>query len=149
MYLTYGDLAKLFPKTKGIQDNELHFHTVAAASSISQPKGIYIPLGKYGVLKEAIGNGAVAALWNEKDEIPAYTPNHFPLFMTNDLMKGIKDIMELYIEKIDKSEDKTNMTNFLFLDEKSLKENEVTYDIAVIAEKLHKAAAKYNQGRRG
>lgn len=149
MYLTYGDLAKLFPNTTGIKDNELQFHTVAASSSIVQPKGIYLPIEESGNLKEAIGNGAVAALWNEKDEVPAYTPNHFPVFYTNDLTKGLKDIMELYIEKISKAEEKINTTNFLFLDEKSLKENEATYDIAVMAENLYEASENAKRERRG
>ncbi|GLB61225.1 hypothetical protein [Cytobacillus sp. NCCP-133] len=149
MYLTYGDLAELFPKASGIKDNELHFHTVAASSSIVQPKGIYIPLEEKENLKEAIGNGAVAALWNKKDQLPAYTPNHFPIFYMNDLRKGLKDIMELYIEKMKRADKKINTTNFLFLDEKSLKENDATYDIAVMAEKLHAAYGQNKQERRG
>ncbi|MBT2687935.1 hypothetical protein J7I93_07060 [Bacillus sp. ISL-47] len=149
MYLTYGDLAKLFPNTTGIKDNELQFHTVAASSSIVQPKGIYLPIEESGNLKEAIENGAVAALWNEKDEVPAYTPNHFPVFYTNDLTKGLKDIMESYIEKLSNAEETINTTNFLFLDEKSLNENEATYDIAVMAEKLNEAARNAMNERRG
>lgn len=148
MYLTYGDLAKLFPKTSGIKDNELYFHTVAASSAILQPKGIYLPIEESANLKGAIGNGAVAALWIEKDQVPAYTPNHFPIFYTNDLTKGLKDIMELYLEKISEAQ-MINTTKFLFLDEKSLKENEATYDIAVMTEKLNEAAGNANQERRG
>ncbi|KON89190.1 hypothetical protein AF332_21875 [Sporosarcina globispora] len=149
MYLTYRDLAELFPAVKGIKDNELEFHTVASSSSALQPKGIYIPFGEAGNLKEAIEKGAVAALWNENTETPAYTPNHFPIFFTKDLTKGLKDIMELYIEKLSKAEEKRNTTNFLISDEKSLKENETTYDIAVMAERLAEAAVNAKQERRG
>jgi UDP-N-acetylmuramyl pentapeptide synthase len=149
MYLMYRDLAVLFPSVKGIKDNELEFHTVASSSSALQPKGIYIPFVEPGNLKEAIEKGAVAALWHENAETPAYTPNHFPIFYTNDLTKGLKDIMKLYIEKLNKSEEKMNTTNFLISGEKSLKENEATYDIAVMAERLAEAAGNAKRERRG
>jgi UDP-N-acetylmuramyl pentapeptide synthase len=149
MYLTYQDLAELFPAVKGIKDHELEFHTVASSSSDPQPKGIYIPYGEAGNLKEAIEKGAIAAIWNENDETPSYTPNHFPIFYTNDLTKGLKDIMELYINKLSKTEVSMNTTNFLISDEESLKENESTYDIAVMAEKLAEAAGNAKRERRG
>ncbi|MEK3855218.1 hypothetical protein [Cytobacillus sp. FSL H8-0458] len=148
MYLTYQDLAELFPAVKGIRDHELEFHTVASSSSDRQPKGIYIPYREDGNLKEAIESGAVAAIWNENAETPAYTPNHFPIFYTNDLTKGLKDIMELYINKLSKAEVKMNTTNFLISDEESLKENETTYDIAVMAERLAEAAGNAKRERR-
>jgi UDP-N-acetylmuramyl pentapeptide synthase len=149
MYLTYRDLAELFPAVKGIKDHELEFHTVSSSSSALQPKGIYIPFGEAENLKEAIEKGAVAALWHENAETPAYTPNHFPIFYTNDLTKGLKDIMELYINKLSKAEEKMNTTNFLISDEESLKENETTYDIAVMAERLAEAAGYAKRERRG
>ncbi|MBU8877721.1 hypothetical protein BGM26_01795 [Bacillus sp. FJAT-29790] len=151
MFLTYGDLAKLFPNVKGIQDHELFFHTVATNSAMPQPKGIFIPFeGNSGEMEEAIENGAIAALWKEGKNIPRYTPNHFPIFFTNDLLKGLKDMMELYTEKI--NQEKTllkEVTNFLFIDEMRLKENQSTYDIAVMAEKINAISEKLQQGREG
>ncbi|MCM3706148.1 MULTISPECIES: hypothetical protein [Cytobacillus] len=149
MYLTYQDLAELFPAVKGIKDHELEFHTVASSSSYLQPKGIYIPYEEEGNLKEAIERGAVAAIWNKNAETPPYTPNHFPIFYTNDLTKGLKDIMDLYINKISKAEDKMNTTNFLISDEESLKEKETTYDIAVMAARLAETAGHDKRERRG
>ncbi|MCM3089491.1 MULTISPECIES: hypothetical protein [unclassified Cytobacillus] len=149
MYLTYQDLAELFPAVKGIKDHKLEFHTVASSSTDQQPKGIYIPYREAGNLKEAIEKGAIAAIWNEDTETPSYTPNHFPIFYTNDLTKGLKDIMELYLNKLSKAEESVNTTNFLISDEESLKENESTYDIAVMAERLAEAAEIGKQERRG
>lgn len=151
MFLTYGDLAKLFPQKRGIQLQELFFHTVATSSNTAQYKGIYIPLAEHsGELKKAIENGAIAALWDENVEIPLYTPNHFPLFLTNDLLKGLKDMMELYIEKINATNNKEDeRTNFFFLKESCLKENTSTYDIAVNLEKIVKMNGWLQQGREG
>ena len=151
MLLAYGDLAKLFPKMKGIQDHELFFHTVATISDVPQFRGIFIPLDENtGELKKAIENGAVAALWREEKLIPRYTPNHFPIFFTNDLLKGLKDMMELYIEKLNQQQKAgIKVTNFLFSDEILLKENKLTYDIAVMAEKIKDISSQLQDGREG
>jgi hypothetical protein len=42
-----------------------------------------------------------------------------------------------------------NTTNFLISGEKSLKENEATYDIAVMAERLAEAVGNAKRERRG
>ncbi|KAB2337415.1 hypothetical protein F7731_07335 [Cytobacillus depressus] len=138
MFLTYNDLANLFPKVIGIKDPHLLFHTVTTNSNMQQYRGVFIPIGEEsGELKTAIENGAVAVLWQEGKEIPRYTPNHFPIFLTNDLLKGLKDMMELYIEKISKNHlVKKDGTNFLFSNDIILKENDATYDIALKLEKI-------------
>jgi UDP-N-acetylmuramyl pentapeptide synthase len=151
MFLTYGDLAKLFPNKRGIQEHELYFHTVASNSSVFQPKGVFIPFEEgSGKLGQAIENGAIAALWDESEDIPAYTPNHFPIFITNDLLKGLKDMMELYIENINNVEQtQKEVTNFLFLDEVRLKESTATYDIAVMADKISTVKERLQSGKEG
>lgn len=151
MFLTYGELAKLFPNKYGIQDYELYFHTVASNSAVLQPKGLFIPFEEgSGKLSQAIENGAIAALWDEKESIPSYTPNHFPIFITNDLLKGLKDMMELYIENISyMNQTRIEVTNFLFLDEVRLKETESTYDIAVMSEKILTVREQLQSGKEG
>lgn len=151
MFLTYGDLARLFPNKYGIQDHELYFHTVASNSAVLQPKGLFIPFEDgSGKLSQAIENGAIAALWDEKENIPSYTPNHFPIFITNDLLKGLKDMMELYIENLRKMEQtRKEVTNFLFLDEVRLKETKSTYDIAVMTEKIRTVKERLQIGKEG
>lgn len=151
MFLTYGDLAKLFPKVRGIQGYELFFHTVVTTSNIPQHKGLFIPCEENsGELKMAITNGAIAALWDEKVEVPKYTPNHFPLFFTNDLLKGLMDMMELYIEKINQADNPfIEGTDFLFATEMSLNESNQTYDIAVMVEKVNHMRDMLQQGKGG
>jgi hypothetical protein len=136
--ITFADLTVLFPKSRGIKDDTITFNTVCAYSYMKQAKGIFIPLYEHsGELNEAIENGAIAVIWNEKEPLPSYTPNHFPVFYTNDGWKGLKKMLEQYIIKQDISEIKNrNMTNFLFLEKKSLKEEINTYDLAVMAKKF-------------
>lgn len=151
MFLTYGDLAKLFPKKRGIQGHELYFHTVATISTVTQPRGIFIPCTRNsGELRKAIENGAIATLWDKDVEVPRYTPNHFPIFFTNDLLKGLMDMMELYIENSNKSDQiQNNRTNFLFSDELCLKDNNSTYNIAEMAEKIQSINDQIINGKEG
>lgn len=139
MFLTYGDLARLFPKGKGIQVEELFFHTVATISEIPQHKGVFIPCEENsGELLTAISNGAIAALWDEKVVVPKYTPNHFPLFFTNDLLKGLMDMMEIYLENINQTENlQTEGTDFHFSKEMKFKENISAYNHAEIVGKIN------------
>ena len=150
MLLTYGDLAKLFPKGKGIQVEELFFHTVATISEIPQHKGVFIPCEENsGELITAISNGAIAALWDEKVVVPKYTPNHFPLFYTNDLLKGLMDMMEIYLENINQTEySQTKGTNFLFSTEMRFKENISAYNHAEMVKEINNFS-KLLQQRKG
>lgn len=151
MFLTYGDLAKLFPKVKGIQVKELFFHTVATIADIPQYKGIYIPCEENsGELQIAISNGAIAALWDINMPIPKYTPNHFPLFFTNDLLKGLMDMMEIYIENLTQAENpQIEGTDFLFSTGMQFKENNSAYNQAELVGKINHFNKMLQQRKEG
>lgn len=151
MTLLYHDFIHLFPKTNGRSDPTLTFYTVTAFAHISQPKGIFIPLYKdSGELKEAIENGAIASIWDEKVPLPPYTPTYFYIFYTNDLWKGLKDMLEQYSKKLAtiKELDENERTKFYFSPRNSLNERENTYDIAVMANELDQLIKEINNGRR-
>jgi UDP-N-acetylmuramyl pentapeptide synthase len=132
MFLTYEELVKIFPKTKGIKD-DFQFLTVSTSSKVSQPKGLFIPLfTDSGELNEAIQNGAIGAIWDESLEVPTYIPNQFPMFYTNDLKIALEKILEYYVEKLGDITDIMNMTKFLFEEEKLLKEDLPSYDKPVL-----------------
>jgi len=116
MTLTFSDLSKIFPRRHGMTELDLTFNTVTAFAQVEQPKGIFIPLYKdSGELSEALENGAIAAIWSEERAIPSYTPNYFPLFLINDLWKGLEDMLEQYRIKIASSEMKiSEQTKFYF-----------------------------------
>jgi hypothetical protein len=138
MPLTYNELANLFPNRRGINDSVLHFHTVTAFSQVLQPKGIFIPVySDSGELNEAIENGAIAAIWDEERTLPSYTPSYFPVFLTNDLWKGLEDMLNQLSKKIASSEIiESDQTTFCLFHKNSLNRIRNTYDIAEIVKEF-------------
>jgi hypothetical protein len=139
MYLAFNDLVKIFSDFKGIKEADHLYFTVTDNAEIEQKRGLFIPLNDAsGELLEAIANGAIAAIWDNKKQVPRYTPNHFPIFFTDKPIEGIRDLLRIYLEKIDGDKtEKMDMTKFVFLNKELLKENKETYDIAVMLEKLN------------
>jgi UDP-N-acetylmuramyl pentapeptide synthase len=133
MYLALKDLASLFDKCRGIQD-DLIFVTVCDQAHEAQPKGLFVSLnGKPGDLSEAIANGAIAAIWDQGQEVPSYAPNHFPIFFTKDPAETIVILLKHYIEKLNGEADEIMaITNFKFSHKELLNKNKETYDIAVM-----------------
>jgi len=138
MPLTYNELANLFPNRRGINDSVLHFHTVTAFSQVLQPKGIFIPVYRdSGELNEAIENGAIAAIWDEEKALPSYTPSYFPVFLTNDLWKGLEDMLNQLSKKISSSEIiESDQTTFCLFHKNSLNIIRNTYDIAEVVKEF-------------
>jgi hypothetical protein len=133
MFLMYEDIVRLFLKTKGVKDN-LPFYSVSTSSSMKQPKGLFVPVFEdSGELKEAIQNGAIAAIWDDSIQLPTYVPNHFPIFFTNDVMSSLKDVLKVFLEKLNGDKIETmSTTKFLIDKEKLLKENFSSYDKPVL-----------------
>lgn len=138
MLITYEDLSKIFSTTIGVKGHNLEFQSVSISATVNQPKGLFIPLwSTSGDLQTAIANGAIAALWKKGEEVPKYRPNHFPVFLVDDLWNGLKDILIQYNKNINMEDNLTkNKTHFLFLDEKLLKVLYETYDNAVMEAKF-------------
>lgn len=139
MYLAFNDLVTIFSDFKGIKEAGHLYFTVTDNAAIEQKRGLFIPLNDAsGELLEAIANGAIAAIWDKKKQVPRYTPNHFPIFFTDKPIEGVRDLLRIYLEKIDGDKtEKMDMTKFVFLNKELLKENKETYDIAVMLEKLN------------
>lgn len=151
MFLTFKDIKKLFPNSRGYMDDRIEIQTVAFSDQEIQPKGLYFPVfDDAGEIKRAIVNGAIAAVWPENRVVPNYTPNHFPIFLTNDLLKGLLNMINIYIDKLEENKvEHKSITKFLFLEEKLLNKNKETYDIAVTAKKLQTLIEEIEQERRG
>ena len=80
MVLTYRDLAEIFSEKQGVQ-GDFAFYTVTDMAGDIQPKGLFISISEdSGSLSEAIAQGAIAVLWDKRNKLPNYTPNHFPVF---------------------------------------------------------------------
>lgn len=150
MYLALEDFQELFQDTRGAGENLL-FYTVSDHSNCSQPKGVFVPLNEEsGELAEAIANGAIAAIWDTGKRIPHYTPNHFPLFFTDDPVEAVRSILQFYIEKLDgEADNKMKFTKFDFLNKKLLNKNDETYDIAGMLKSVLAETNSENNERRG
>jgi hypothetical protein len=146
MFLALKDLVRLINDKRGIQD-EILFWTVSDLAGAKQPKGLFVPLNKEsGELLEAISNGAVAAIWEKEQTLPHYIPTQFPIFFTNDPAEKLKDIIKLYIEKLDGETNKhMEKTNFKISNKTLLNKNKQTYDIAGLLAML---ASQNNEDRR-
>ncbi|RLQ95833.1 hypothetical protein [Falsibacillus albus] len=131
--LNYGFIYDLYPKSIGIQDKIMTFNTVTISESHPCSRCLFIPFDESQSLLTAIGNGAIAAVWQEEWPIPAYTPNHFPMFIVTNTKCAYQQIFAEYAKLIDKNRKKEweNMTNFVFYASNLLKEEIKTYDIAV------------------
>jgi UDP-N-acetylmuramyl pentapeptide synthase len=129
MFLTFHDLAKLFPNSKGVKD-EFIFFTVATDARLSQERGLFIPLfSDSGELMTAIQNGAIACIWNERVPVPSYIPSQFPVLFTSDLRAAFDKILRSYSQNIDGEKNEMNdRTNFLINQEKLLNDNFSSYD---------------------
>jgi hypothetical protein len=147
MFLALKDLVRLINDKRGIQD-EILFWTVSDLAGAKQPKGLFVPLNKEsGELLEAISNGAVAAIWEKEQTLPQYLPNQFPIFFTNDSAEALKDIINLYIEKLDgETNEHMERTNFKISNQTLLNKNKQAYDIAGLLAKL---LSQPNPERRG
>ena len=147
MFLALKDLASLLNDKRGIQD-EILFWTVSDLAGAKQPKGLFVPLNKEsGELLEAISNGAVAAIWEKEQTLPHYIPTQFPIFFTNDPAEKLKDIIKLYIEKLDgETNEHMERTNFKISNQTLLNKNKQAYDIAGLLAKL---LSQPNPERRG
>ena len=150
MYLTFTMLAEIFPHSTGIKEQNLSFHTVSDQGEDPQPRGLFIPLWNNSQdLLKAITNGAVAAIWVKDVPVPAYTPNHFPLFYTKNLEGDVFRLMKEYIQLLKQEDERETMSNFLFIDQKILNEKIQTYDKAVIFNDLLPLAQTLMDLRRG
>ncbi len=150
MYLAFNDLVTLFSHFKGVKEADHLYFTITDNAAVSQPRGLFVPLNdNSGELLDAIANGAIAAIWERNKPIPKYTPNHFPIFFTDNPIEGMTQLLRFYYEKINgDNAKKMNVTKFEFLNKKLLKENKETYDIAVMLEKgLIKDTNHNSEGR--
>lgn len=83
--LSYEDILLLFPEAKGIRFPGLTFGMIATDPGEKMSKGLYVPLDGGADLLGPIESGAIASLWPKDMAIPAHVPNHFPLFIVDDM----------------------------------------------------------------
>ncbi|WP_175988826.1 hypothetical protein [Bacillus sp. Marseille-Q1617] len=97
--LVYDDVKKLFPKTRGVGLQGIGFHKVSSLPDVRLERGLYIPLESHEKLFESINNGAVASLWQGSEKVPLFVPNHFPLFIVEDVHSAYRELIQYYKQK--------------------------------------------------
>jgi hypothetical protein len=97
--LFYEDVKKLFPNTRGVELTGTMFQTVSPLPGIKLEKGLFIPLDSHRKLFDSITNGAVASLWKKSEAVPLFVPNHFPLFMVEDIHAAYRELIHFYNQK--------------------------------------------------
>jgi UDP-N-acetylmuramyl pentapeptide synthase len=106
--LTYEMVKRLCKQARGIVDDTIQFRHVFVDPHQHAPKGLFIPLGRGAeTLKIAIENGAIAALWQEEEELPRYIPNQFPLFFVTSPLQTLEKLLDSYMQWDSGADEKT------------------------------------------
>jgi hypothetical protein len=122
--LRFTDVRKGASSYKGINDPGLSFEVVTGIADEPMPKGLYIP-SSGRELFQAIHNGAIASFWQKDEKPPDWLPNHFPLFITDNIIEAVLTIMDDYYYKM-KQEEWGTMTNLIFKNEEKGKLYKIT-----------------------
>ncbi|WP_064093798.1 hypothetical protein [Rossellomorea aquimaris] len=117
--LLYDDVKKLFPHTLGIHLPGFEFLVVCNSTSVEMKKGLYIPSGKRVDLFESIEKGAIATLWEKDTDVPAFLPNHFPVFLVEDIQKAFEELHDYYKQNYIQEKWEI-MTKFIYISESNL-----------------------------
>lgn len=146
--LSNQDMWNLFRGGQGLKNQIFYFEEVITDPTLLSKKGLYISVEQEKrdeLLKQALYNGAVAAVWPKDEKIPLFLPNHFPVFVVKNSLPALKLIMEFYLKKIEENGYDT-MTKFkLFTNEtKNMRQNKQIMDEI---KRLEKAITMFEEGR--
>lgn len=105
MKLSLAEIAEIFPSNRGTRASEIFIREIVTDSRKKENNGLFIPIvgdkfDGHDFLKDAIYNGAIAALWQENKDIPAFVPNDFPLFFVKNTTAGLQTLAKYYLEKV-------------------------------------------------
>lgn len=145
--LSIKELAGWFEQIAGVRMGMIQIETVSITSSLSMPKGLYLPVAETPDLSAAIEQGAIAALWKAGAFLPKAAPNDFPIFQAQDLLAAFETIAKNYKEKIDQEEWKP-MTSFIFYENNQTRDHFFTYhlDDEKQTEQLFSSIKQYRRG---
>jgi len=137
--LLYTELKSILPKTKGIEDSQLAFQELYIDSTRKVSKGLFLSVpseSEEELLKEALYNGAIGAVWPLNKKVPSFLPNHFPLFLTNNALDALKEVIHFY-ENFTERNRYEIMSKITLSYRKTHNGKNNTYDSAVMEEIQH------------
>lgn len=105
MKLSLTEVSKIFPSNRGTKDSAIFVHEIMTDSRKKGNKGLFIPIvgdqfDGHTFLKDAIYNGAVAALWQKAKDIPSFVPNDFPLYFVDDTISGLQTLAKYFLKQV-------------------------------------------------
>lgn len=114
--LLLKDVNNIFTQVKGVKDSSIRFEQVLIDSTIINKKGLFVFVesdeNSDKSMKDALYNGAIAAVWPKNKDLPHFLPNHFPVFIVENSLHAIKQLLEHYLKKMEEKRDQ-NMTKFI------------------------------------
>jgi len=134
--LFYRELKNILPNTRGIEDPQLVFQELYIDSSRKVSKGLYLSIpneNEEEYLKEALYNGAIGAIWSRGKKAPSFLPNHFPIFLVDNSLMTLKEIIHFY-ENFTERNRYEIMSKFTLSYRKTHNGKNNTYDSAVMEE---------------
>ena len=95
----------MFPEIKGKLSNENHHVEIMTDSRERVDNGLFIPIigerfDAHQFIEQAIENGAVAALWDRKKEIPSTIPESFVFFFVDDTVQALQQLAKKYRQDV-------------------------------------------------
>ncbi|MCR2820813.1 hypothetical protein [Lederbergia panacisoli] len=143
--LTYRDVVKLYPNTKGVKVSTLIYRSLSFDSSIEQEKGLFIASNTDSNLLKAIGNGAVSTIWPRNIPIPAYTPNDFPVIYVDDSVEAMVKLVRKYTGKI--TLNKCGERAIMMFSEQNLQKDSIYYEIYCLLKENEVSKEMRNEGQ--
>lgn len=103
--LTLTYIKTVFPEIKGKLSNENHHVEIMTDSRERVDNGLFIPIigerfDAHQFIEQAIENGAVAALWDRKKEIPSTIPESFVFFFVDDTVQALQQLAKKYRQDV-------------------------------------------------
>ncbi|MCH1623878.1 hypothetical protein [Fredinandcohnia quinoae] len=133
--LYYKDLIKISNEARGVKDDFIAFEQIYFNPSEKVNKGLFVLVSRNeyneNEMKEALYNGAIAALWPQNKELPRFLPNHFPVFIVENTLAALKLVLKDYLKKR-KENRYDKMTKFMLFDQDKHNDAFSTYDKSVI-----------------
>ena len=139
------DIKAIFPESRGIEYDGIEFEELFINPSIKVDKGLFVLIEASDCdvkLKEALYNGAIGALWPKDCSIPTFIPNHFPIFLVDEPIDALQEL----VEQIEVGTFKNVSLSYIHVGS-THNEEKATYDSSVIdkIEKMKKSMATSEQ----
>lgn len=106
MLFTMKELQDLFPGNDHLREKSVIIEKINTDSRVKIENSLFIPIvgenfNGHDFAEQAIENGAVALLWDEKEELPPSIPENFPVCFTKDTTEGLQTLAAYYRKTID------------------------------------------------